>query len=282
MGPTRQNPFAAHTIFLAGHYAAAGSPAVARSSHRIAQRVGCGATRRASTSGVVLNQTFALLLSYDGAAFRGWQKQPGMATVQGTLEGGLRALLGKRPVVHGASRTDAGVHALGQVASLKSGRATNLDGLQLPPALRLLRWTIAERSFHARSSAIGKRYRYALRSFVQGEPDWERARAALRGLAGLPHLSGLCSPSRGHKPAPPLTSWSLGDDGVLEVTGRAFRKHEVRNLAGHLAAIALGFATPDSLADLARRTRPWMGVCAPAQGLTLLEVLYPPDLDPFR
>src|SRR5437868_10032490 len=107
----------------------------------------------------VLNQTFALLLAYDGARFRGWQKQPGMTTVQGTLESALRAVLGKRPVVHGASRTDAGVHALGQVASLKSGRAMNLDGLQLPPALRLLRWTIAERSFHARSSAIGKRYR---------------------------------------------------------------------------------------------------------------------------
>ena len=232
--------------------------------------------------GCVLNQTFALLLSYDGAAFRGWQKQPGMATVQGTLESGLRALLGKRPVVHGASRTDAGVHALGQVASLKSGRATNLDGLQLPPALQLLRWAVAERSFHARSSAIGKRYRYALRSFVQGEPDWERARAALRGLEGLPHLSGLCSPSRSQKPAPPLTSWSLGDDGVLELTGKAFRKHEVRNLAGHLAAIALGLTTPESLAELARRTRPWMGARAPAHGLTLIEVIYPPELDPFR
>src|SRR5439155_22402382 len=107
---------------------------------------------------VIFNQTFALLRSYVGAAFRCWRKHPGMATVQGALESGLRALLGKPPVVHGATRTDAGVHALGQVASLKSGSATNLDGLKLPPALRLLRWTIAELSFHARSSAIGKRY----------------------------------------------------------------------------------------------------------------------------
>jgi len=249
---------------------------------RIAGRVGLRSDPASVNIRRVLNQTFALLLAYDGAAFRGWQKQPGMATVQGALESGLRALLGKRPVVHGASRTDAGVHALGQVASLKSGRATTLENLQLPPALRLLRWTIAERSFHARGSATGKRYRYALRSFVQGDPDWERARAALRGLDGLRHLSGLCSPSRDHKPAPPLTSWSLDDDGVLEVTGKAFRKHEVRNLAGHLAAVALGYATPESLVLLAARKRPWMGARAPAHGLTLVEVLYPPDLDPFR
>ena len=90
-----------------------------------------------------MNETYALLLAYDGAAFRGWQKQPGMATVQGALEDAIRALLGKRYAVHGASRTDAGVHALGQVASLRSGRQADLDGLHLPAALRLLRWARA-------------------------------------------------------------------------------------------------------------------------------------------
>jgi tRNA pseudouridine38-40 synthase len=228
-----------------------------------------------------LQETFALLLAYDGAAFRGWQKQPGMATVQGTLESALRALLGKRPAVHGASRTDAGVHALGQVASLKSGRAPDFTLLQLPPSLRLLRWAVADESFHARGCAIGKRYRYDFRTFVEGTPDWDRARAALRQLDALPHLSGLCSPSKHHKPAPPLSSWSLDASGVLEVTAKAFRKHEVRNLAGHLAAIALGLAAPESLADLAARTRPWMGARAPAHGLTLVEVFYPPEVDPF-
>ena len=69
---------------------------------------------------------------------------------------------------------------------------------------------------------------------------------------------------------------------MLEVTAKTFRKHEVRNLAGHLAAVALGLAAPESLALLAVRTRPWMGPRAPAHGLTLVEVLYPQDLDPFR
>ncbi|MGZ6123734.1 MAG: hypothetical protein ACXWLR_02180 [Myxococcales bacterium] len=228
-----------------------------------------------------MKETFALLLAYDGAAFRGWQKQPGMTTVQGALEDALRELSGKRYAIHGASRTDAGVHALGQVASLQCGRAPELDRLRLPAALRLLRWGKAAASFHARASAIGKRYRYDFGCFVRGAPDWERARAALRGLEGLPHLSGLSSPSSDHRRAPPLTSWSLSEAGILELSGPAFRKHQVRNLAGHLAAIALGLAAPESLGELAARTRPWMGARAPADGLTLLEVLYPPDVDPF-
>ena len=228
-----------------------------------------------------MKETFALLLAYDGAAFRGWQKQPGMSTVQGALEDALRAMLGRRYAVHGASRTDAGVHALGQVASLQSGRGPDFDRLQLPPGLRLRRFGIAPRSFHARSSAIGKRYRYRFDAFVRGAPDWDRARAAMQGLDGLPQLSGLGSPATDRRPAPPLTDWTLSDDGVLEVRATAFRKHQVRNLAGHLAAVALGLAAPESLRDLAVRARPWMGARAPADGLTLVEVLYPPGLDPF-
>src|SRR5437773_2246017 len=106
----------------------------------------------ACSAGEPLN--FALLLAYDGAAFRGWQKQPGMATVQGAVEQALETLLGRRLVVHGASRTDAGVHAEGQVASF---RTTRLDlgaekkiffsgapaDLSLPPGVRVLRLVAA-------------------------------------------------------------------------------------------------------------------------------------------
>jgi tRNA pseudouridine38-40 synthase len=253
VGPARQKPGLAHTKYSLG-------------------RLGT----------TVMKQTFALLLAYEGRAFRGWQKQPGMETVQEAVEEALRALLGRRTAVHGASRTDAGVHALGQVASFRSGRGDEPGGLQLPGTVRLLRWARADPSFHARASSIGKKYRYDLRHFVPGSADWQRARAALRGLDGVQHLSGLCSPAKGHKPAPPLSFCSLGDDGVLEVAGPAFRKHEIRNLAGHLGGIALGLATPESLRELSQRSRPWMGARAPAEGLTLMEVMYPPGLDPFR
>jgi tRNA pseudouridine38-40 synthase len=221
---------------------------------------------------------FALLLAYDGAAFRGWQKQPGEATVQGVLEKAIGN------VVHGASRTDAGVSALGQVASFRRGSAPDFAALDLPPALRLLRWASVPDSFHARASSCGKVYRYDFGHFVQNvqnAPDWERARAALKALEGLAEMPGIGSPAKAHKPAPPLTRWSLGDDGILELEARAFRKHEVRNIAGHLAAIALGYADPSSLRELAARKRPWMGATAPAAGLTLVRVLYPEPIDPF-
>jgi len=224
---------------------------------------------------------FALLLAYDGAAFRGWQRQPGLVTVQGVLEKALGH------VVHGASRTDAGVHALGQVASFRAGRAPDFAALGLPASVKLLRWTEVPPSFHARSSSVGKVYRYAFGSFVQNvqnaqtPPDWDRARGALRGLHGLAEMPGIGSPAKGAKPAPPLTRWSL-EDGILEVEAPAFRKHEIRNIAGHLAAVALGYAAPESLRELAARKRPWMGATAPAHGLTLVRVLYPAAIDPFR
>jgi tRNA pseudouridine38-40 synthase len=240
-------------------------------------------------------RTFALRLAYDGAAFRGWQRQPGLATVQQAVEDALAALLGERVRVAGAARTDAGVHAEGQVASFAVRRPLSpgaLGGLRLAEGLRVLAAAPAPEAFHARSSAAGKRYRYRFASgsplawdLGPATPDWERARAALAGLDGLAHLAGLASPARGSKPAPPLEEWTLVDGqqtAELTVRARAFRKHQIRNLAGHLAAVALGLATPESLGELARRLRPWRGATAPAHGLTLVEVLYPSQLDPFR
>lgn len=250
----------------------------------------------------------ALELAYDGADFRGWQIQPGARTVQGVLQSALSSLLQAQVRVHGAARTDAGVHAEAQVAHF-GGRGPgaadppggDLDALfcslaaALPRTLRPRRIARASASFHARASSDGKRYRYRFcwgpaalpRAFHLGTsatPDWERARAALEGLRGLPALPGLSSPSRSARPAPGLQEWAL-DEGPgwasLTVRARAFRKHQIRNLAGHLGAVALGLAAPESLAELAARRRPWMGATAPPHGLCLEAVFYPPALDPF-
>jgi len=255
--------------------------------------------------GRALKRTFALKLGYDGSGYRGWQRQPGKLTVQAAMEEALSRLLEKRPVLQGASRTDAGVHAEGQVASFATGRAFHPEKLVLPAGLRLLDAAEAAASFHARASSSGKEYRYLFSwgnsdpafGYALGRearPDWARARSALEGLAGLDSLSGLASPFKPHRPAPPLESWSLQegagtrddmekspDLATLLVSGKAFRKHQLRNLAGHLALIALGLAEPHTLAELAGRRRPWMGATAPAHGLTLLSVRYPREVDPF-
>jgi len=242
--------------------------------------------------------TFALALAYRGTGLAGWQRQPGRPTAQGAVEDALSSLLGERIRVHGAARTDAGVHAERQVASFSSSRPVDLQALRrlsLPAGMTVVAAAPAGGSFHARASATGKRYRYrycwgAVRdpaSWFLGSdaaPHWEAARAALESLRGLPSVPGLASPSTHKSPAPPLSSWALderGEEADLTVTAPAFRKHEVRNLAGHLAAIALGLATPQSLAPLAGGRRPWRGATAPPHGLTLLEVFYPPQIDPF-
>jgi tRNA pseudouridine38-40 synthase len=239
-------------------------------------------------------RTYALKIAYDGAAFRGWQRQPGQVSVQAAVEDALAALLGERVPVHGAARTDAGVHADAQVASFtlrRSVLAEELADIALGSSARITGAAGAAASFHARASAARKRYRYRFAAGLprawdlgRGRTDWDRAEAALRDLRGLTHLSGLASPAQGRRPAPPLQECTLritGGAADLTVGAAGFRKHQVRNLAGHLAAIALGLAEPESLARLAAMRRPWRGATAPPHGLTLLEVLYPADLDPF-
>src|SRR5256885_2991076 len=244
-------------------------------------------------------KTYALVLAYRGTGYAGWQGQPERQTLQRALEDGLASLPGGRVQVHGAARTDAGVPACRQIASFSLRRSVDLRSLHvlsLPEGVRILAVANASPAFHARASARGKRYRYRFAWGVsrdedawflgaKARPDWRRAREALESLRGLPALPGLASPSTRGSPAPPFTSWSLdeGEESAeLTVSAPAFRKHEVRNLAGHLAAVALGLATPESLEPLARRTRPWRGATAPAHGLALVEGFYPAEIDPFR
>ena len=243
-------------------------------------------------------RTYVLAVAYRGTGFAGWQRHPGRETIQGILEDALASLLGERVQVHGAARTDAGVHANRQIASFSVRRSIewgSLLALPMPEGIRILAASDAAPAFHARASATGKRYRYRYGwggsrdadSWFLGadaRPRWQDARAALESLHGLDALPGLASPSSRRSAAPRFTSWSLDEyEGSAELTlsAPAFRKHEARNLAGHLAAVALGLARPESLEPLARGSRPWHGATAPAHGLALLEVFYPAEIDPF-
>jgi tRNA pseudouridine38-40 synthase len=243
-------------------------------------------------------RTYVVALAYRGIGFAGWQRHPGRKTIQGLLEDALASLLGERVQIHGAARTDAGVHADRQIASFsirQSIELATLRALPLAEGVRILAAAVGAPAFHARASATGKRYRYRFAwgdsrdpgSWFLGtdaQPRWDEARAALESLHGLGALPGLASPSSRRSPAPPFSSWSLEEAGgcaELTLSAPAFRKHQIRNLAGHLAAVALGLAKPGSLEPLARSTRPWRGATAPPHGLTLLEVFYPAAIDPF-
>jgi tRNA pseudouridine38-40 synthase len=111
-------------------------------------------------------QTWKMTLAYDGTDFSGWQIQPGERTVQGELQAALRRVTGESPLPQGSGRTDAGVHALGQVASFElaaSIPAANLEralNRTLPPAIRILESRTVRSTFHARHSAIAKSYEY--------------------------------------------------------------------------------------------------------------------------
>jgi len=111
-------------------------------------------------------QTWKLTLAYDGTGFSGWQVQPGEATIQGELQGALRRVVGESPLPQGSGRTDAGVHALGQVASFELQAGIPPENLQralnrtLPVAIRVLEAKTVPGTFHARHSAIGKTYEY--------------------------------------------------------------------------------------------------------------------------
>jgi tRNA pseudouridine38-40 synthase len=112
------------------------------------------------------SQTWKLTLSYDGTDFSGWQIQPGERTVQGELQAALGRVTGEAPLPQGSGRTDAGVHALGQVASFELHANIPADNLQralnrtLPPAIRILESRTVRSTFHARHSTIGKTYEY--------------------------------------------------------------------------------------------------------------------------
>ena len=111
-------------------------------------------------------QNWKLTLAYDGTEFRGWQVQPGEFTVQGELQSALRRITGESPLPQGSGRTDAGVHALGQVASFTLAAPIPAENLQralnrtLPPAIRMLEARTVRSTFHARHSALAKTYEY--------------------------------------------------------------------------------------------------------------------------
>jgi len=245
--------------------------------------------------------TFRLTLEYDGAAFEGWQSQPGEEhpTVQDALRQALERVTGGPARVTGSGRTDTGVHAEGQVASIRAetgmsaralGRA--LNGV-LPRSVAVLACEPAAEDFDARRAARSKRYRYqiwngpvrsplrAARFAWEARPlDVEAMGEAAFGLLGEHDFACFqaAGSSVGHSVRSLTRAEVSGHPGgeifvVLE--GSGFLRHMVRNVAGTLIEVGLGRRSAADLPDLlASRDRGQAGPTAPSQGLTLVSVDY--------
>jgi tRNA pseudouridine38-40 synthase len=245
----------------------------------------------------------ALGVEYDGTDFVGWQIQPQGRSVEGTLAEAVSFVAGERVNVHGSGRTDAGVHALQQVAHFESGVVRTprqwLLGINsnLPPdiAIRWVREVTAE--FDARRSALQRRYRYtvlqqATRSALLRQRTWwlrqpldcAAMTAAATAWLGEHDFSAFRGAGcQAKSPMRRLMAVSIArrprGEGTLlhfEFTANAFLQHMVRNLVGTLVAIGSGeLPVADAGAILEQRDRRRAGVTAPPQGLALVEVLYP-------
>jgi len=244
--------------------------------------------------------TFRLTLEYDGTAFEGWQVQPGgRRTIQGSLEDALARVTGRRVRVVGSGRTDAGVHARGQVASVRV--ETQLDAARLlralngvlPADVAVVDAARAPDDFHARRDARSKLYRYRIWNGADPSPlrarfshwvppvlDLEAMAQAARACSGRHDFASFQAAGSNVQTSVRTLSRldvkgeSRGEISIL-VEGDGFLRHMVRNLAGTLVDVGLGRRAPDSMAALlAARDRRRAGRTAPAAGLTLLRVSY--------
>jgi tRNA pseudouridine38-40 synthase len=242
-------------------------------------------------------RTLKLTVAYDGTAFHGWQRQPGVRTVQGALEMGVARVLGVEAIaVPGAGRTDAGVHARGQVASfvcdasLPARAFPPLLARELPDDVRVLHAEDAAPEFHARHSARARRYAYRLLA----APDVMRERyawapprlppiAALRAAAGPLAGTHDCSAFQavGSSPADPVcrihrAQWRYCEAGVvLDIVADHFLYHMVRNVVGTvLAAAESGEPAAHMRTVIESRDRGRGGITAPPEGLSLERVYY--------
>jgi tRNA pseudouridine38-40 synthase len=250
-----------------------------------------------------------LILSYDGADFAGWQVQPGRTTVQGALASAIGRLSAENVLPQGSGRTDAGVHALAQVASFQTASVIPAENWVralndiLPASIRVLEVTEAAPDFHARKSARAKTYRYRIYRGAICPPFlaryvWhypypleESAMIAAAGVVVGEHdftSFAAVDPERVERMAAEenthttnlrtifSSTWTReGDELIYTVRGSGFLHHMVRNLVGTFLLMGKGTVTLDDLRRiLEARERTAAGPTAPASGLYLVGVEY--------
>jgi tRNA pseudouridine38-40 synthase len=242
-----------------------------------------------------------LVVEYDGTGLCGWQRQANGPTVQGHLEAALAKLLQHEVAVAGASRTDAGVHARGQVASFRTERPIPLHGVRrglnsmLPDTIAVVEATEVGDDFHPRFSATGKHYRYLVLTRGERSPRWrDRAwhhpdpldvaamREAATCLIGEHDFSAFraagCTAKSTIRRIDDIAVTPLAEEPAalaVDVRGNAFLRNMVRILVGTLVEVGERRRLAGQLAEiLAGKDRTRAGITAPAHGLELVAVRY--------
>lgn len=244
-----------------------------------------------------------ITLAYDGTDFCGWQVQPDVPSIQGALASAIGRVTGEKVLPQGSGRTDAGVHALAQVATLAIESVIPAANLVialndvLPPAIRVLQCVDAPLDFHARKSAVAKTYRYRmyrgdicppfLARYVWHYPyplDFEAMAEAGRFVEGEHDFTSFAAvdPERGkEEPVSNVRTvffsrWTpQNQEFVYEVRGNGFLHHMVRNLVGTFLLVGKGTLRPDDMTGIvSARNRSAAGATAPASGLYLVRVEY--------
>jgi tRNA pseudouridine38-40 synthase len=258
-----------------------------------------------------MTRTLRCTVSYDGAAFAGFQRQPDRVTVQGVLESAIARVTGEQSVVVGAGRTDAGVHALGQVIHFATGTGltsakllTAINGC-LPPAVRVRQVMETAPAFHARFDARSREYRYLVENAGEASPLWRHRVAHVRKTLNVPAMEAAASAMVGRHDfaafgSPMVHSREVqGRERPIEIRGGtvrtmlaagcwrqarfvhfrfvadAFLRHMVRMLTGTLLRIGTGSLVKEALEALLRGDHSFSaGPAVPAHGLYLVCVRY--------
>ena len=252
----------------------------------------------------LMSRNFKLILIYDGTDFCGWQVQPDRQTIQGELANAIARVTSERVLPQGSGRTDAGVHALGQVASVALKSPIPAENLvfalnnMLPPAIRVLSAEEVAGDFHARHSAKAKTYEYRLsrtpicspflaryvhhHPYPLNESAMQEAASFVIGEHDFTSFAAV-DPERGKDEAEAdnvrtiySSGWRReGDLFIYGVRGDGFLHHMVRNLVGTFLLVGKGSLRPESIPSiLAARNRSEAGPTAPASGLFLVSVEY--------
>lgn len=272
-----------------------------------------GSEEAATPSSTAL-RTIELLVEFDGTRFAGWQVQPSQRTVAGEVERAIAEITRQQVRIVAASRTDAGVHAYGQVASFQTASRLPVLRLQsglnafLPPDAVVRRVREVAPDFHARYSARGKHYRYRIlnrpaRSPLEATRAWhvphaldlEAMQAGAASLEGEQDFRALVTQADADESCvrrlrrvqvglePAVVEGELGKRLVIDVVGDAFLYKMVRTIVGTLMMVGEGKLAPSDVAGiLASRERKNAGPTAPPQGLYLMRVFYGDAIEQYE